>query len=164
VIGFDLDSSESAVDLADCFSSVYAVVGIHPHDAANYGGATEARIRDLAVHPRVVAIGEIGLDYHYDLPPRDIQANVFRAQVELASEFELPVVIHCRDAYKDTLDVLEGWAGHVRLGGVMHCWGGSAGEAERALALGFHLGFGGVVTFKNAGETRDIAVPFHWIE
>lgn len=156
VVGYDIPSSEQAVGLAERFASVYAAVAVHPHDAKDYDARAEARLRAWAAHPKVVAIGEIGLDYHYDFSPRAAQFAALQAQLALAHEVGLPVIIHCREAYDDVLDVLE--AGQVgAVGGVMHCWGGTAAEAERALALGLCLGFGGALTFKNAEPTRTVA-------
>jgi TatD DNase family protein len=161
VVGFDLASSEEAVAIASAHPAVYAAVAVHPHDARDYDEAVEARLRELASTSKLVAIGEIGLDYHYDFSPRDAQFHAFRRQLALALELELPVIIHCREAYPDVLDVLET---HVRNlacseqgGGVLHCWAGTMEEAERAVEMGFFLGFGGVLTFKNAEETRRIA-------
>lgn len=156
VVGYDLDSSEIAVSLATEIPSVFAVVGIHPHDARNYGPNAEIRVRELAAAPRVVAIGEIGLDFHYDFPPVTDQRTAFRAQLAVAHELGMPVVIHCRDAYGETLEELERWT-RRGLSGVMHCWGGSADQADRAVSIGLLLGFGGVLTFKNADDIRKIA-------
>jgi TatD DNase family protein len=156
VIGFDLASSERAVSLSEQYPAVYAAVGIHPHDARKYDRFAEDKIAKLGRHPRVVAIGEIGLDYHYDNSPKNDQLEAFQAQLGLAHDLNLPVIIHCREAYSDTLDELEIRNGK-ELGGVMHCWGGNSDEAERALTIGLHLGFGGVLTFKNAEDIRQIA-------
>lgn len=156
VVGYDLPSSEEAVRLTTDHPAVFAAVAIHPHDAKDYDSSSEARLIELAADPKVVAIGEIGLDYHYDLSPREEQFHAFRAQLALAKEMGLPVIIHCREAYTDVLDVLEREGG-AEIGGVMHCWAGTTEEANRTLALGFYLGFGGVITFKNAEEIRQIA-------
>lgn len=156
VVGFDLPSSEEAVRLADRFPSLYAAIGVHPHEAKTYDVTVEKRLEALSRHPRVAAIGEIGLDYHYDFSPRHDQKAAFRAQLALASAVELPVIIHCRGAYPNVLDELA-QAGVEKTGGVMHCWTGSAREAERALGLGLYLGFGGALTFRNADALRDIA-------
>lgn len=154
VVGYDLESSEEAVRLSERYrGEIYAVIGIHPHEARHWDRATEERLRQLADHPHVVAVGEIGLDYHYDFSPRDVQANVFRIQMGLARETGLPVVIHCREAYEDTLRILSEEAVDT-IGGVMHCWAGTVEDAERTVALGMSLGFGGTLTFKNAEETR----------
>jgi TatD DNase family protein len=156
VVGYDMPSSEQAVQFAEQLAPIYAAVAVHPHDSKDYDAAAEARLRALAARPKVVAIGEIGLDYHYDFSPRRAQRAAFRAQLALAREAGLPVIIHCREAYADVLDVLEE-ARAGESGGVMHCWAGTRTEAKRALELGLYLGFGGVLTFKNAEETRTIA-------
>lgn len=156
VVGFDLPSSEEAVRLADCFPSLYASIGVHPHEAQTYDVTVEERLMALSKHPKVVAIGEIGLDYHYDFSPRHDQKTAFRAQLALASAVALPVIIHCREAYPNVLDELA-QAGVEKTGGVMHCWTGTASEAEQALGLELSLGFGGVLTFKNADALREIA-------
>ena len=155
VVGFDLDSSERAVELAESHPSLFAAVAVHPHDAKTYDSAAESRIRELASSERVVAIGEIGLDFHYDFSEREEQGAAFRSQLALATELELPVIIHCREAYPETLDVLEECLNR-EAGGVMHCWAGGSEDARRALALGMYLGFGGVVTFKNADSVREV--------
>ncbi len=155
VVGFDVDSSERAVELAESYPSLYAAVAVHPHDAKNYDSAAELRILELARSERVVAIGEIGLDFHYDFSEREAQYAAFRSQLALAAELELTVIIHCREAYPETLEVLEEGLSRES-GGVMHCWAGNSEDARRALALGMYLGFGGVVTFKNADSVREV--------
>jgi TatD DNase family protein len=157
VVGYDLPSSEQAVALAEAYpGTLSAVVGVHPHDAKTWNTKCRSRLRALAERECVVALGEIGLDFHYDFSPRPAQYEAFRAQMALAHELALPVVIHCREAYPETLDVLE-QENVTALGGVMHCWAGTLEEAERTVALGMHLGFGGVLTFKNAENVRDTA-------
>ncbi len=157
VVGYDLASSEQAVALAEAHApSLYAAVAVHPHDAKSWETATAERLQALAEHPHVVAIGEIGLDFHYDFSPRPAQYSAFRAQMRLAREAELPVIIHCREAYPETLDVLAE-EGADETGGVMHCWAGSPAEAERTVELGLSLGFGGTLTFKNAEAIRAVA-------
>lgn len=156
VVGYDLPSSEQAVLQAGAHPEVFAAVAVHPHDSKDYDARTEARLRELAAHPKVVAIGEIGLDYHYDFSPREAQYHAFRAQLRLAHETGLPIILHCREAYADLLDVLEGEK-PAEVGSAMHCWAGTPEEAERSLASGCYLGFGGVLTFKNAEMNRDVA-------
>ena len=157
VVGYDMPSSEHAVQLSETYPGVlFAVVGVHPHDAKDWNGEADARLRRLSDHPHVVAIGEIGLDYHYDFSPRDQQESAFRAQMQLAREVGLPVVIHCREAYGDTLQILSE-EGADETGGVMHCWAGTVEEADKTVALGLALGFGGTLTFKNAESTRQAA-------
>jgi len=145
-----------APELAERYLCMYATVGIHPHEAAKATGETVARIRDFAAHPKVLAIGEIGLDYHYDFSPRDVQQRIFRSQLELAAEFEKPIVIHTREAWDDTLALVEQVSGLPR-GGIMHCFTGDSTQARQALDMGFHLSFGGVLTFPKAESLREAA-------
>jgi TatD DNase family protein len=145
---------EVAVRLAERYPFIHATIGVHPHDAAKATEETFARLRELASHPKVQAIGEIGLDYHYDFSPRDVQRTVFERQLALAAEAGKPVVIHTREAWEDTLAVLRSrWQG----GGIMHCFTGDERQARQALDLGFHLAFGGVLTFPKAEEVRQAA-------
>lgn len=146
-IGCDLASSERSIALAEQYNWVWAAVGSHPDDAAQVDGARIARYRELAAHPRVKAIGEIGLDYHYEDPAREIQQQAFRMQLALAQELELPVVLHVREAHGDALEILRDFPG-VR--GVFHCYSGSAALAQELVKRGWYFGFTGVVTFKNA--------------
>lgn len=144
---------EAAIRLAERYPFMVATVGVHPHDAAKADAATLDRLRQLAGHPKVKAIGEIGLDYHYDFSPRDVQRRVFEQQLALAAAAGLPVVIHTREAWDDTLALLAHWRG----GGIMHCFTGNEQQARQALDLGFHLAFGGLLTFPKAEETRQAA-------
>lgn len=145
---------EAGVRLAERYPFVYATIGVHPHDASKATEETFARLRDLAAHPRVIAIGEIGLDYHYDLSPRPVQREVFARQLEIAAESRKPVVIHTREAWEDTMAQ---FGGRAPVRGILHCFTGGAAQARQALDLGFHLAFGGVVTFPNADEVREAA-------
>ncbi|MCS7190907.1 MAG: TatD family hydrolase [Fimbriimonadales bacterium] len=153
LIGYDLDSSRRAVELAAQSDALYAAVGIHPHDALQCDATALSQLRALAQHPRVVAIGEIGLDFYRDLAPPQAQYEAFHAQMTLAGELGLPVVIHCRDAYEELLAQLEQYPTQR---GVLHCFSGTAQQAQRGLALGYYLGIGGVVTFKSATTLREI--------
>jgi TatD DNase family protein len=144
---------EVAVRLAERYTFVYATVGVHPHDASKANDDTFARLRELASHPKVLAIGEIGLDYHYDFSPRDVQRGVFERQLAIAEEARKPIVIHTREAWEDTL----GQVTSLQHGGIMHCFTGDAAQARQALDLGFHLGIGGVLTFPKATELREAA-------
>jgi TatD DNase family protein len=154
VVGFDVESSEQAVALAETHTgTLFAAVAVHPHDAQHWSAETATRIRELAQRPGVVALGEIGLDFHYDFSPREDQYRAFRAQMQMARELKLPVIIHCREAYRETLEVLEE-EGISEISGVMHCWAGTVEEAKQAVSLGMKLGFGGTLTFKNAEEVR----------
>ncbi len=153
LIGYDFPSSERAIQLAEQSSALYATVGIHPHEALQWTPETFHRLRALAQHPKVVAIGEIGLDFYRNFSPPDAQYSAFHAQLTLAQECNLPVVIHCREAYDELLTVLENYSS---LRGVLHCFSGTPEHAERGLALGCYLGIGGVITFKSAESLRTI--------
>ena len=145
---------EAAIRLADQYPFMYATIGVHPHDAAKATSETFTALRRLAAHPKVKAIGEIGLDYHYDFSPRDVQRAVFESQLEIAAEAGKPVVIHTREAWDDTIAVL---GSHWHGGGIMHCFTGDEPQARQALDLGFHLAFGGVITFPKAEAVRQAA-------
>jgi TatD DNase family protein len=149
---------ERAVELAEQHTDIYAAVGVHPHDAKLFDDQAEQRLLDLAKQSqRVIAWGEIGLDYHYDHSPRDVQREVFERQLRLARLLELPVIIHSREADDDTIAILrEEMAGYER-GGVMHCFGGGMEMARSAIALGFSISFAGNLTFKKAEALREIA-------
>lgn len=145
---------EAAIRLAEKYPFIYATVGVHPHDAARATEDTFARLTELVQHPKVVAIGEIGLDYYYDYSPRDVQRTVFIRQLEIAGSAGKPVAIHTREAWQDTVKTLrESSSGS----GIMHCFSGGEPEALEALSLGFHLSFGGVVTFPKADAVRRAA-------
>ena len=154
VVGYDRASSKKAVALAGSDARLWAVVGIHPHDAKSWNAEDEAALRDWAGNKRVVAIGEIGLDFYRDLSPRPLQYEAFRAQIALARDVNLPIVIHCRDAYPECLDLLEAEAKGVSL--ELHCFAGNREQAERAWKNGWFLGVGGTVTYKKNEELREI--------
>jgi TatD DNase family protein len=163
-VGADLTSSRAAVALAERHEGVYATVGVHPHEAHTVDRSALNELRDLAAHPLVVAVGEIGLDYYRDLSPRDAQRFAFESQLALAVEVSRPVVIHIRDqrdragAYDDVLSVLRTWSSGLQSidsptltsPGVLHCFSGTPEVAQVALDLGFYLGVDGPVTFPNA--------------
>jgi TatD DNase family protein len=145
---------EAGLRLARQYPFIYATVGVHPHDASKATPETFAALEPLLSEDKVVAVGEIGLDYHYDFSPRDVQAAVFAGQLKLAGRAGKPIVIHTREAWQDTLRLLrEDWSG----GGIMHCFSGGPAEARAALDLGFHLSFGGVLTFPKADTLRQAA-------
>ena len=148
--GGELAQLERAVALAEREADVWAVVGVHPHDAARFDPTAWAALEELARHPRVVAVGEIGLDFHYDHSPRDAQEEVFRRQVRLARTVGRPVVCHVREAHDEALAVLASAsadAGAANVDGVIHCFTGGPREAEAYLALGLYISFSGIVTF-----------------
>lgn len=162
--GTDLARSRRAVELAERFEMVYAAVGIHPNDAGEWNEATADELRELAAHPKVLAIGEIGLDYYWDKATPELQAEVFRAQLDLAAELELPVVIHNREANQDVMAILAGWqagledAGHplAERPGVLHSFSGDAAMAQTAIKHYFYIGITGPVTFKNAPDLQSL--------
>ena len=139
-----------APEFAERYDFMYSTIGVHPHEASK---ADIGRVRELVKHPKVLAVGEIGLDYHYDFSPRGVQRQVFEEQIAIAAGAGKPIVIHTREAWEDTMAVLRGWTA----GGIMHCFTGTPDEAREALDLGFHLAFGGVVTFPKANEVREAA-------
>lgn len=145
---------EAAVRMAEAHSFIFATVGVHPNDAGKVTDSTLDRVGELLAHSKVSALGEIGLDYHWDTP-KELQAPLFRNQLALAAEARKPVIIHTRDAWDDTLEILRSdWAG-TGLPCVMHCFTGNTAQAEECLNLGFYLAFGGVTTFPKAGEIRE---------
>ncbi len=150
-VGCDRATSAAAIATADLYPDVFATVGLHPHDASN-GVDT---IVDLLDTPGIVAVGEAGLDYYYDNSPRDAQREAFAAQIALANERDLPLIIHTRDAWDDTFDVLDAEGTPTRT--VFHCFTGGPDEARRCLERGAHLSFSGIVTFKNATDVQEAA-------
>ncbi|HXK40259.1 MAG TPA: TatD family hydrolase [Candidatus Paceibacterota bacterium] len=151
------DSHAAAFRLAEQYPFVYTTVGVHPHEASLFGAQLEDRLLELAGHSKVIAWGEIGLDYHYDNSPRDVQCKVFRRQLRLARERKMPIVIHTREAEDDTLAIIrQEWAG-AGLQGIIHCFTGTWAFAEQAVDLGFLISFSGVVTFKTADDLRRTA-------
>lgn len=163
-IGSSDESSKASVALAKKYSQIYATVGVHPHNAIEMTGDTLRLLRDLAQEEKVRAIGEIGLDYHYDFSPRDVQQRVFRAQLRLAHDLKMPVVIHSREADEDTLRIMREEEVD-KVGGIMHCFAGDLEMAEECLKMNLKLAFGGVLTFNNAKMTREVvkALPLEEI-
>ena len=156
-IGTDLASSQAAVALAEAYPQIYAAVGVHPHDAKTLTEETLEELGVLALHPKVVAIGEIGLDFFRDLSPRDKQRQAFQQQLALASEVGKPVIIHDRDAHSEVMAILRRWieGGH-QPAGVLHCFSGDLAMAQEAIELGFYISIAGPVTFKNARRLREL--------
>ena len=155
---------DAGVKLADQYPFMYATVGIHPHEASLADEAAYAEMARLARHPKVIAWGEIGLDYYYDHSPRDVQQRVFERQMQLAAEARLPIVIHCRpsensdNAMVDLLGMIEQQWAPLGLGGILHCFSGTWEQAKRGLDLGFMISFSGNVTFPKAQPIRDAAL------
>jgi TatD DNase family protein len=150
--GINIETSKFAISLADKYSHIYAAVGIHPEDVDKAEDINE--IKKLAMHKKVVAIGEIGLDYHYDNTNKPLQQKYFYEQLNIANELNLPVVVHDRDAHKDILDTLKSIK--VKKAGVVHCFSGSVEMAKELLKLDYYLGFDGPITFKNARTALEV--------
>lgn len=152
-IGTSVADARRAVELCKGKPQLRCAIGIHPHHAARAEAGDVGALRELQKEPVVVALGEMGLDYHYDFSPRERQKEVFVAQLELAKELSRPVVIHCREATEDCLSILRGYPG---IEAVFHCFTGSMGEARKILDAGYWMGFTGVVTFKRSEELREV--------
>ncbi|MCY4147101.1 MAG: TatD family hydrolase [Chloroflexi bacterium] len=158
----DLPSCAETLQLAEAHTGIFAAVGIHPNSSRSFDSSSIARLRELAARDKVVAIGEIGLDYHWDNSPKTAQIRALEQQLQLAAELTLPVIIHNREASEDAIEILADWAAAAgsrlqgRLG-VLHSFSASADIAARAIELGFYLGFTGPLTFKNARELRVVA-------
>ncbi|MFQ5511231.1 MAG: TatD family hydrolase [Candidatus Krumholzibacteriia bacterium] len=154
-IGFDVDSSRETAALVEKYPFLDGAVGVHPHDAKTYNAEAEKGLADLLGRPGILAVGEIGLDYYRDLTPRDRQRDVFRRQIGLAKRMNKPIIIHCRDAFDDVVSVLREEGPPWR--GIFHAFTGDAEMAGTVLDMGFHIGVGGVVTFRNSGLSQVVA-------
>lgn len=155
-VGYDVPSSEHSCQLAETYGFVYAAIGVHPHDAQDTSNSTWDTLLNLAKEPKVLAWGEIGLDYYRDLSPRSIQKEVFIRQIELADQAGLPIIIHNRDAHGDMMQIVQDHP--PKHGGVFHCYSGSWEMAKVLLRLGFYLSFAGPLTYKNNKQTVEVAV------
>ncbi|NLT95144.1 MAG: TatD family hydrolase [Clostridia bacterium] len=154
-VGYDLLHAGQSIALAEKYDFIYASVGLHPHDAKDADEKFWQEIYKLANHPKVVAIGEIGLDYYYENSPRDVQREVFRRQIRVAKDLNLPIIIHNRDAHQDTLSIVREENASL-VGGVFHAFSGSWETAREVLNLGFYISVGGPVTFKNARKIVEV--------
>ncbi len=152
----DLSTNDKAVSLTEEHAGLYATVGMHPHDAKDVDAEDMDRLRNLAAHPKVVAIGETGLDFHYDNSPREVQREMFERFAGLAVETRLPIVVHNRESDREVAETIRGRGGGT-LRGVIHCFTSDQAAARSFLDLGFYLSFSGIVTFKNADGLRDVA-------
>lgn len=155
-VGASMESTRASVELAQQYDFVYAAVGVHPSDAEGLNEDDMQRIKAYSALEKVVAIGEIGLDYHYPEPEKETQKKWFRRQLELAKEVSLPVIIHSRDAANDTLEILKEYDGRLK-GGVIHCFSYSPEMAAEYVKMGYYIGIGGVLTFKNAKKLKEVA-------
>ncbi|MDH5763584.1 MAG: YchF/TatD family DNA exonuclease [Nitrospinota bacterium] len=157
-IGCDIASSQRSVELAEYYDFIYATAGIHPHDTKDITGDTYDQLRILLDHPKVIALGEIGLDYFKNYSPQDVQRKHFRKQIELAKELNKPIIIHSRDAKEDMINILSDYYDHSsERSGIFHCFSDDQELADAALAMGFYISFAGTVTFKNADNLRQVA-------
>jgi TatD DNase family protein len=156
-VGPGPEKLDAAIPYAETYDWIYTTVGIHPHEAKEVTPAHLATLEKLARHRKVIAWGEIGLDYFYDHSPRDVQERVFRQQMELARAAKLPIIIHCRDAWDDCLRVLEEAWKPTGLGGILHCFTGTLEHAQRGLDIGFMVSFTGNITYPKAQSIRDVA-------
>lgn len=156
VVGFDHETIPLAIEIAESYENIYAAIGWHPVDAIDMTDKELQWIEELSQHPKVVALGEMGLDYHWDKSPKDVQAEVFRKQIRLAKKLEMPIVIHNREATEDIIRILqEEDAGTV--GGIMHCYNDSVDYVQACLDMNFYISLGGPVTFKNAPLPKEVA-------
>jgi TatD DNase family protein len=156
-VGPGPEKLDAAIPYAEAHSWIYTTVGIHPHEAKEVTPAHLDTLARLAKHPKVIAFGEIGLDYFYDHSPRDVQKRVFCDQMQLAHAAQLPIIIHCRDAWSDCLDLLESHWKPTGLGGILHCFTSTVEDARRGLELGFMVSFTGNLTYPKAQNIRDVA-------
>jgi len=155
-VGYDLPSSQEAVLLARKYKQIYAAVGVHPHDAETLTPEVLQKLRELSKDPKVVAIGEIGLDYYRDLSPRDKQKEAFIEQIKLAHEIGKPIIIHDRDANQDVMDIIKKYKAG-RNEGIMHCYSGNLPLAIESIKEGFYISFAGPLTYKNAKKAQEVA-------
>lgn len=153
----DLPSSERSVKLSNKYENIYAAIGVHPHEASSYNDEVENRLIELSKNKKVVAIGEIGLDYYYDNSPRDVQKEVFKRQIELAAKLKKNIVIHSRDAAKDTFDILKEAHEKYDFTALIHCFSQSVDMMREYLKMGDYIALGGAVTFKNAKTPKEVA-------
>lgn len=154
--GSNMAASKIGIELAEKYDYIYAAVGVHPHEAESMTDKDLSTLEEYAKHPKVIAIGEIGLDYYYDHSPREIQVKRFLDQLEVANRTGLPVIIHSRDAAQETFGILKEAGIGKACGGVIHCYSGSAEMAAEYVKMGFYIGIGGVVTFKNARNICEV--------
>ncbi|MHA6252919.1 TatD family hydrolase [Oceanobacillus sp. CAU 1775] len=156
VVGFDHETIPLAIEIAEAYENIYAAIGWHPVDAIDMNDSDLTWIEELSEHPKVVALGEMGLDYHWDKSPKDIQEEVFRKQIRLAKKLQMPIVIHNREATEDIIRILQDEdAGTI--GGIMHCYNDSVEYVQACLDMNFYISLGGPVTFKNATLPKEVA-------
>ncbi|WP_026908521.1 TatD family hydrolase [Paucisalibacillus globulus] len=157
VVGFDRETIPLAIEIAEQYETIYAAVGWHPVDAIDMTDEDLEWIEELSSHPKVVALGEMGLDYHWDKSPKDIQKEVFRKQIQLAKKVKMPIIIHNREATEDIIEILQE-ENAKEVGGIMHCYNDSVKYVQTCLDMNFYISLGGPVTFKNAPLPKEVAV------
>ncbi|HDX9579630.1 TPA: TatD family hydrolase [Bacillus pseudomycoides] len=157
VVGFDEVTIKKAIELAETYDFIYAAVGWHPVDAIDMTEEHLKWLEELAGHPKVVALGEMGLDYHWDKSPKEVQKEVFRKQIRLARKVNLPIIIHNREATQDIVDILKE-ENASEVGGIMHCYSGGVEVAKQCVEMNFLISLGGPVTFKNAKKPKEVAM------
>lgn len=156
VVGFNDETIPLAIEIAETYDSIYAAVGWHPVDAIDYRDHHFDYLKELSAHEKVVAIGEMGLDYHWDTSPKEVQEKVFREQIRLAKQVEMPIIIHNREASQDVIRILQE-ENAQEVGGIMHCYSGTVDELQACLDMNFYISLAGPVTFKNAQEPKEVA-------
>src|SRR5690606_21794093 len=156
VVGFDRETIPLALKIAEQYETIYAAVGWHPVDAIDMTEQDLNWLKELSNHPKVVALGEMGLDYHWDKSPADVQKEVFRKQIRLAKEVDMPIIIHNREATEDIVQILQEEDAKT-VGGIMHCYNDSADYVQACLDMNFYISLGGPVTFKNAPLPKEVA-------
>ena len=156
VVGFDDETIPLAIELAEKYDHIYAAVGWHPVDAIDCTSEHLDWLESLTKHPKVVALGEMGLDYHWDKSPKEVQQEVFRKQIRLAKKLQMPIIIHNREATADVIRILQE-EDAAEIGGIMHCYSGTLEEVQPCLDMNFYISLAGPVTFKNAKEVKEVA-------
>lgn len=156
VVGFDEETIPLAMELAEAYDHIYAAVGWHPVDAIDCEAKHLDWLEELTKHPKVVALGEMGLDYHWDKSPKEVQEKVFRKQIQLAKKLQMPIIIHNREATQDVIRILQE-ENAAEVGGIMHCYSGNLEEVQTCLDMNFYISLAGPVTFKNAKDVKEIA-------
>lgn len=154
--GVDLETIDELLTAADTYSQIYVGIGLHPHEAKHWNEESANKIRQAAKHPKVVAIGECGLDFYYNYSEKETQIEVFRKQIQLAVELDKPLIVHTRDAWEETFELLE-CEGKGKLRGVFHCFTGNAAHLPKIYELGFYVSFSGILTFNNAKDIQEAA-------
>ncbi|WP_284140711.1 MULTISPECIES: TatD family hydrolase [unclassified Virgibacillus] len=157
VVGFDRETIPLAIEIAEQHDAIYAAVGWHPVDAIDMTDEDLVWLEELTAHPKVVALGEMGLDYHWDKSPKDIQKQVFRKQIQLAKKVNMPIIIHNREATEDIIEILQA-ENAATVGGIMHCYNDAVDYVQACLDMNFYISLGGPVTFKNAPLPKEVAV------